>query len=142
MPHICYYEDMQKVPKPLPAHIKKYAFDFRWDNKKLWNLSLDSEYMDVSELLWHFDVPWLHTEGERFNLKPTEIMQDPLLYAQQYERTMQSDTTYPIDVMFNKGRWLILDGLHRLMKAHSEGHKTVKVRKIPHSYIPDIEIDS
>jgi len=40
--------------------------------------------------------------------------------------------------MENKGRWLILDGLHRLVKAYILKMKTVKVRKISRQKIPDI----
>ena len=105
------------TPKPLPEHIKKYAFDFRWSNELLWELEVPSESMGINELLWHFDIPWLHTEGGRFDLTPREIMENPTIYTSQYERTMQSDIRYPIDIMENKGRWLILDGLHRLMKT-------------------------
>jgi hypothetical protein len=129
-----------KAAKPLPAHIQQYAFDFRWDNQLLWNLDVEVESMRVEDLLWHFDIPWLHTEGERFNLTPKDIMQHPVLYQEQYERTMQSDLTYPIDVMENKGRWLILDGLHRLMKAVHNGENVVTVRKIPRAFVSRIEI--
>lgn len=131
---------MAKTVKPLPAHIQEYAFDFRWDNELLWKLNVETEPMNTNELIWHFDIPWLHTEGERFNLTPTEIMRNPTLYKEQYERTMRSDLSYPIDVMANKGRWLILDGLHRLMKAVHSGDRTVTVRKIPRILIPKIEV--
>jgi len=40
--------------------------------------------------------------------------------------------------MWNKGRWLILDGLHRLMKAKILSLRKVNVRKIPRSEVPNI----
>ena len=67
-----------------------------------------------------------------------EIINDPEKYKDEYERTMKADLSHPIDIMKNKGRWLILDGLHRLMKAYIQGQKKVKVRKIPRERIPDI----
>ncbi|HVX93102.1 MAG TPA: hypothetical protein VHA74_03240 [Candidatus Dojkabacteria bacterium] len=51
---------------------------------------------------------------------------------------MDSDLQYPLDIMFWKGRYLLLDGLHRLAKAKILGLKTVKVRKIPQEAIPQI----
>ncbi|CAN5122117.1 hypothetical protein BH09PAT3_BH09PAT3_4940 [soil metagenome] len=123
---------------PLPNHIQKYAFDFRWDNEKIWALNIPTEKMSIDELVWHFDVAWLHTPGERFNLTPAKIMQNPDIYPEQYRRTLESDLSYPIDVMFHKDRWLILDGLHRLMKSVSQGRTQVRVHKIPHSMIPMI----
>lgn len=131
---------MQKTVKLLPAHIKEYAFDFRWDNQLVWELEVETESMSVAELVWHFDIPWLHTEGERFNLTPKDIMEYPGSYKEQYERTMQSDLSYPIDIMKNKGQWLILDGLHRLMKAVINEESIVSVRKIDRTLIPKIEI--
>lgn len=127
-----------QTPAPLPDYIQKYAFDFRWDNHKVWALKLPSETMSVNELTWHFDIPWLHTPGGRFDVTPTEIMNKPELHSEQYARTMNSDLSYPIDVMFNKGRWLILDGLHRLMKSVALGESQVQVRKVPHAMIPII----
>ena len=132
---------MTKAIKPLPTHIQQYAFDFRWNNELVWNLAVEPESMSKDELVWHFDIPWLHTKGERFNLTPKDIMQYPTLYQEQYKRTMDSDLSFPIDIMHNKGRWLILDGLHRLMKAVHDGEDSVTVRKIPHALIPKIKIN-
>jgi len=130
---------MKKNIQPLPAHIQQYAFDFRWSNQLVWNLTVESELMDVDDLVWHFNIPWLHTEGERFNLTPKDIMEYPELYQKQYERTMNSDLSFPIDIMYNKDRWLILDGLHRLMKAVNNGNRNVTVRKIPRALISKIK---
>jgi len=52
---------------------------------------------------------------------------------------MNADLSYPIDIMENKGRWLILDGLHRLVKAKILGFDKVKVRKIPRTEILKIQ---
>ena len=126
-------------PLPLPEHIAEYAFDFRWSNERLWQLEVPTETLPVDELVWHFDIPWLHTPGGRFDLKPTDIMTHPDLYPDEYARTMQADTSYPIDIMSNNGRWLILDGLHRLMKSVDAGEETVTVRKISRELVPKIK---
>jgi len=124
----------------LPTHIQPYAADFHWDNTKLWMLDIPTVGMPIDELLWHLDIPWLHTEGERFNLTPHEIMSSPEKYKEQHDRTMRSDLDYPIDIIYNNGRWLILDGLHRLMKSVALGKSSVEVRKISRDLIPQIEI--
>lgn len=125
-----------KVIKPLPEHIQIYAFDFLWDNELVWKLDVPTETMDINNLIWHFDVPWLHTDGGRFDLLPVNIMKHPELYPKQYQRTMDSDLRFPIDIMWNNDRWLILDGLPRLMKSVYAGEKQVTVRKIDRSMIP------
>jgi hypothetical protein len=67
-------------------------------------------------------------------------MQFPEIHREQYERTMLSDLSYPIDIMMNKnGQWLILDGLHRLMKSIHLGLDKVAVRKVPPEMIRLIE---
>jgi hypothetical protein len=121
----------------VPQIIKNVGFDFIWSEEKVWALEVPTEEMEISELTWHFDVPFLWEDGI-YNLTPREAMEHPEVHAAEYERTMKADLAHPIDIMQNKGRWLILDGLHRLMKASLSGMEKVNVRKIPRERIPDI----
>lgn len=121
-----------------PQIIKDVGFDFSWDEKKVWALDEPVVEIDINELLWHFDIPFLWENGI-YNLTPKEVIDKPDKHAEEYKRTLTADLNYPIDIMENKGRWLILDGLHRLMKASIQGQKKVNVRKIPRSRIPDIQ---
>jgi hypothetical protein len=130
------------MKKNLPEIIKKVGFDFSWDSKKVWKLNYPVEEMDIKELLWHFDIPFHWFDGGIYNLKSKEIIENPEKYREEYDRTMKCDLSYPIDIMRNKGRWLILDGLHRLMKAKIMGLSKVKVRKIPRSEIKNISISN
>lgn len=118
----------------IPDIIKKIGFDFEWDTKKVWALKYPVEEIDISDLTWHFEIPF-HSV---YNLSSSQVIKNPEKYKKEYQRTMDSDLGFPIDIMYNKGRWLILDGLHRLMKADILGLKKVKVRRIPRSEIPNI----
>lgn len=51
---------------------------------------------------------------------------------------MNADLAYPIDIMENKGRYLILDGLHRLLKYKILNYDKVRVRIIPRSEIANL----
>lgn len=141
------YDYMQQFdPNPpvatrqLPDAIKEVGFDFNWDERKVWEINASTEAMDISELVWHFDVPFLWSRPDGYyDLNPRWVIEDPEKYAEEYERTQKSDTSYPIDIMQWRGRWVILDGLHRLMKLHSEGKTVVNVRKIPESALPLIK---
>ncbi|MDE2001872.1 MAG: serine hydrolase family protein, partial [Patescibacteria group bacterium] len=42
----------------------------------------------------------------------------------------EADLKYPIDIYFNKGKWIMLDGVHRFTKAVRLGHTTIKVRRV------------
>lgn len=122
----------------LPSIIKEVGFDFDWEEEKIWKLDIPVTEMDIGELIWHFDIPFHWHRGGIYNLTSREIMKKPEEYKEEYERTIRADMKYPIDIMENKGRWLILDGLHRLMRAYIQRMKKVKVRIIPREKIPEI----
>lgn len=121
----------------LPDIIHEVGFDFNWSNPKVWALDLPAEDMEISQLIWHFDYPfiWPIPEG-RNSLTPYEVLKNPELFNDEYIRTINADISFPIDVMFWKEKWLILDGLHRLMKQYINGDQTVQVRKVPKSMVP------
>ena len=124
--------------KEIPQIIKDVGFDFHWSEEKVWALEVPTEEINIGELTWHFDVPFLWENGV-YNLTPKEVIDNPNVHTGEYERTMKSDLIHPIDIMENKGRWLILDGLHRLVKAQILNYRSVKVRKIRRSEIKSIE---
>ncbi|MBI4058734.1 hypothetical protein HY404_00685 [Candidatus Microgenomates bacterium] len=124
------------MDKKLPKIIEEVGFDFHWSEEKVWALDLPVEEMDISELEWHFDIPFWDKPGGFYDLTPNEVLANPKGYKEEFDRTMKSDLSYPLDIMFWKNRWLLLDGLHRLVKAKQLGMKTIKVRKIPKEAIP------
>ena len=122
----------------LPKIIEEVGFDFDWDNDKVWALNFPVEEIPLSDLAWHFEIPFWNL-ADNYNLSPNQVISDPEKYKVEYDRTMNADLSYPIDIMENKGRWLILDGLHRLVKAKILGFDKVKVRKIPRTEILKIQ---
>lgn len=128
--------------RELPDIVKEVGFDFSWDERKVWKLDVPTENMPIAELTWHFDLPFIWSKPDGFyDVKPSEVIEHPEQHPEEYERTMRADTEHPIDIMFWKKRWLILDGLHRLMKQAIEGAEIVQVRKIPKTAIPLIRKD-
>jgi len=120
-----------------PTIIEEVGFDFSWDEQKVWALDYPIENMSINELTWDMDVPFLWSKPNGYyDLTPTEVIENPDRHPEEYIRTIKADKVYPIDVMDWRGRWLILDGLHRLMRQVIEGQPSVKVRKIPQSAIP------
>lgn len=126
------------MEKDIPQIIKDVGFDFNWSEEKVWKLDIPVTEIPIEELTWHFEIPFLWENGV-YNLKPQSVIEKPDEHKKEFDRTMRADLIHPIDIMANKGRWLILDGLHRLMKASILGMNTVKVRKVPRESIPDIE---
>lgn len=124
--------------KRLPKIIKDVGFDFHWSEEKVWALDIPVEEMDIKELEWHFEIPFWNTPNGFYDLKPNDVLVNPEKYKEEFKRTMKADLKHPLDIMFCKGKWLLLDGLHRLVKAKQLGILKVKVRKIPQKFISQI----
>jgi hypothetical protein len=126
--------------KQKPQIIKDLGFDFSWDERKVWQVEAPVEVMPITELTWHFAVSFLYSRpGAYYDLTPAQVMAEPERYVTEQGRIGRSDTIYPIDIMHWRGRWVILDGLHWLMKLHMEGATEVRVRKIPEGAVEVIK---
>lgn len=122
--------------------IEEIGFDFHWDSKKVWALDEPVVEINIQDLLWHFDIPFWDKEGtDDYNLTPWEVIREPEKHKIHYQLCQEADACYPIDVMENKGRFVILDGLHRLVKLHLNGNTQIRVRNIPRSRIAEIKIE-
>lgn len=123
----------------IPDSVLEYGFDFDWDEKDVWTLDYPTTKIGIEKLEWHFDVPFWDYGDEYYNLTPNQVLEDKDKYIEQYNRIMNSDISYPIDVMENKERLVILDGLHRLVKCRILGYNEVNVRIIPREEINNIK---
>lgn len=129
----------QVMKRQVPEIIKQKGLDFSWDAESVWPLDVPTEMMSADELTWHFEIPYWSKPGGFYDLSVDEMLADKQVYSEHYERVLKADTSYPIDVMWQDDRWVILDGLHRLVKLVNEGRRDVAVRKIPRSMIPLIK---
>jgi len=89
-----------------------------WQLGKLWALDLKVEPVEVADLLWMFDLPLWQLNGERFKLTPNQVAATPMNFRPHYERVMNADLDFPIHLVAYRGRLVVLDGVHRLLKAH------------------------
>jgi hypothetical protein len=119
------------------------GLDFgNWSDEKLWALEEPVAEIEVEELIWHFDVPfWENDEGVRWTVSPWDVIKKAPGSQKELARVAAASLEYPIDLLFNKDKWLVLDGLHRLVKAYLSGQAKVNCRKIPRDRLPDILID-
>lgn len=122
----------------IPAIIEEVGFDFSWNEEDVWRLDYPIEEMDISILEWNLDIPFWDGENGSYCLTPNEVLENKEKYIDEYNRTMNADISYPIDIMENKGRYPILDGMHRLLKCKILNYDKVKVRVIPRDEIPNI----
>jgi hypothetical protein len=127
-----------KKGKKVPPEIEAVGVEFDWDNSKMFALDLPMEEMEVSELLWHLDLPFWQ-EGETwFVVRPRDVLKNPDRYPEDRNRIANSSLEHPIHIIWHRERWYILDGIHRLAKAVQLGITTVAVRKVPHDRVSSI----
>jgi len=83
--------------------------------------------MDVGQLVWQLDLPfWAGRDGQPFQVRPLDVVDGPHL-----ELVEREDCTLPLDVTWQNGRWIVLDGLHRLLKAARGGLTVLPARVVP-----------
>ena len=116
------------------------GLDFgNWKEEKIWALELPVIEMDIKDLLWHFEAPfWPNDANERWTITPWEVIRKGENSKNEQIAMEKADLSYPIDILKNKGRWLILDGLHRLTKSYIQGKEKICVRIIPRERLPEI----
>ena len=127
--------------KTLPEIVKKYGYDFPKDTQKVWALDIPVEEIPIEDVIWHFSIPFWGYNGVYYNLTANEVIENIDKYPEHYERIMNSDTSYPIDLLDNRpinGKLLMLDGLHRVVKLYLNGKKTIKARIVSRKFIPKI----
>lgn len=119
------------------------GFDFgNWDEKKVWEIDLPAVEMDIKDLLWHFDMPyWTNDKKEKFSVTPWNVINKKPGTKQEQLRVECADLSYPIDILKHNDRWIILDGVHRLVKTYQAGETKIKVRIFPKARLGEIIIE-
>lgn len=119
----------------LPSIIKQYWYAFDWDVEALWALELPAEPFPLARLAWHLDVPVWPLDEQPYALTPRQVLRAPFRHAREYRRVRAANLMFPLEITYFRGRWLILDGVHRLTRAHEDGHYEILVRKVPRRMI-------
>ncbi|MGP5268791.1 hypothetical protein ACTXLV_17770, partial [Brachybacterium alimentarium] len=126
---------VQRRPFPLlaerPASLDGVILDFHWDLERLHALSLPEREVSTSTLEWHLHLPFWAAGGRPFQVSPADVASEPSAHPEQWTRTLAADLRYPLDAYVEaEGRLIILDGVHRLLKALVEGRSTLRVRML------------
>ncbi|HEY1178384.1 MAG TPA: hypothetical protein VGF17_19690 [Phytomonospora sp.] len=125
---------MGRRPFPLaalvPEALRGVLLDFHWERERLWALDLPVAEVAVEELVWHLELPFWAVGETPFAVTPREVADDPERHAGQWERTLSADLAMPIHAVERDGRLVVLDGVHRLLKAVVEGRGTIAVKTL------------
>jgi len=102
----------------MPAEVREVFPRQRWQLEKLWALELKVEPVEIADLVWMFDLPLWQLNGKRFKVTPNQVAETPMNFRAHYERVMNADLDFPINLVAYRGRLVVLDGIDRLLKAH------------------------
>lgn len=125
---------MARQPFPLldqlPDVLDGVILDYLWDHAKLQALTgLREVAVPVRDLAWHLELPFWAEGGKPFMVCPTEVASDRDRHSAQWERTMAADLRFPLHARIDPAeKMVIMDGIHRLLKASIFGWQTVTVR--------------
>lgn len=104
---------------------------FKVDEPKLWAMKIPIEEISIKKIEHNLDVPYLEKTGTNdWNLSPRMLINNFDKEKFHAKKTNEADLSYPIEIFKHRGKWIILDGVHRFTKAILNGQKTIKVRKI------------
>ena len=125
------------MENPRPPHLLTDAGLSRFVNSvALRDLSLPIVDVEIEKLIWHFDMPVWEKDGtDDWNLTPRDVINRNEGSEAHQKRVGEANTSYPILVTKYKGRLVILDGIHRLVKGYEQGEKTIKAKIIPNEYL-------
>lgn len=88
--------------------------------------------INIQELIWHFDMPVWEKDGtDDWNLKPWEVILKEVGTMDHQKKVQEAGLEHPLIITQYKGRFVILDGVHRLTKAYMQEKKTIKAKVIP-----------
>lgn len=111
----------------MPEDIKQAFPSFGWSEEGLWSLDLPVEEFTVDRFSWLLDLPIWRWQGRRWQVSMRDVLNDAGRYRAHHEKAEQTNTRYPIHASFHNGRWVILDGYHRLLKTLTHGESTIPV---------------
>jgi hypothetical protein len=109
-----------------------------WKLERLHSLELPLEQHAVSDLLWLLDLPLWQLDGGRFRVRPLDVLARPESFPHHMARIRAADLAYPIHVTDKDGRTTVLDGFHRLAKAHLQQRAAIDAMRLSPAHMRSI----
>ncbi|MDO8504853.1 MAG: hypothetical protein Q7S36_03295 [Candidatus Liptonbacteria bacterium] len=114
----------------IPKSLRKAGYEIYCDAEKLGSLHIPIVDFEIKDLVWNFDLPLWGKDGESWNLTPWDVINEVPGSASQRRRVENVDMKYPILIIKKKDNWLIIDGVHRLVKAYLNGQQVILAKII------------
>jgi hypothetical protein len=120
----------------VPPALRGVLLDFRWELDRLLALDLPFEEVRVRDFRWLLDLPFWRERGNLFVVTPNQVRDRPGEHIEQWARTLRADLDLPVHITERHCRMVILDGIHRLLKADIFGRHTILARRVPVPVLP------
>jgi len=123
-------EDWEALLASTPQVVRDALPDAPWELDRLRALRLPTEMVAVADLLWLLDLPVWGVSGRRFQITPNDVRATPTKYAEHWRRIVGADLSDPIHLALHRGKWAILDGFHRVVRADMLGVRTLPAMRL------------
>ena len=131
--------DERKIHGDIPEPLQGILVEHQWELSKLLGLELPVEELSVDALTWQLDLPWWRLGSDWFAVTPNQVRADPTGSSlEHWTRAMGTDLNAPIHVRMTERGPVVLDGVHRLLKARVEGRTTLPGRVLHDEHLPSI----
>ena len=127
--------------RKMPPVMQALLPNAEWDRAKLHELALPVVELRVAELRWMLDLPWWRIGERRFAVTPNQVRHAPERYATHWRRMLDADLDFPIDLL-QRDRLIVLDGVHRLLKADVLGMRMLACRVLDAAQFAEITAHS
>ncbi len=124
-----------------PPVISRFWYSIDWDVEAIWKLNLPIVTVPICDLAWHLDVPiWSNAAGVPYRVTPREVIAYPERAPAERRRIFDASMKFPLDLYRNRGRLMILDGVHRFTKAWIEERPSLAARFVPESAVIQLAV--
>ncbi len=115
----------------IPKTLRDAGYEMCCDIAAIDTRDIPTTNLAIEDLVWIFDLPLWGKDGEDWNLTPRDVINRVPGSANQWKRVEDADLAFPLLVCRKNNKWLVLDGVHRLVKMSLEGKTTVSVKILP-----------
>src|SRR5262249_54903030 len=112
----------------IPHALRPWLLDAEWENERLHAIERPVSALPVATLRWCYGLPWWRGDaGPGFTVTRREVIRNPGAHPEHDARIATADLSRPLHVLRRHGHWMVLDGIHRLVKADLDGVQRVRV---------------
>jgi len=122
----------------IPDQVMAVMAGFWWDDDRIRALRLPVEDVPFEELAWGLEIPFWSRGRKPFSLRGRDLLSEPDRYPEHRRRVHWSSLEHSLTLYQKGGRWIILDGYHRLVKAAREGRSELAVVRLPEALVPGV----